>query len=132
MEPLAFTVEGDPRTKGNSGVIVATPGKRPILLPSKQYRAWLRVALWQANVIRARLGIKEPIAEQIEVGAIFYRSRLIGDIDNHEKALGDFLQAARIVANDRLIVWGEVRIQRDPSRPRIEVTIRKIPARDGG
>lgn len=118
-----FTILGDPRTKGNSGVIVLTKRGRRKLLPSPKYRAWLKGALWQAIVIRAQTGINKPIEERCTVSATFYRTRLCGDEDNHKKALGDYLQAARIVANDRLIHWGEVRIERDKVRPRIDVRI---------
>jgi len=37
--------------------------------------------------------------------------------------LGDWLERVGIIVNDRLIHWGEVRLEKDAENPRIEVEI---------
>lgn len=125
MREHRFTILGDPRTKGNSPVIVRGGASgRVLLLPSPAYLKWLKAALAQLPFILAKApGLREPIAEPMTVSAIFWRKRKAGDEDNHKKGLGDYLQRARLIKNDRLIHWGEVRIERDPSNPRVDVLI---------
>lgn len=76
------------------------------------------------QLLAAGYEIDEPFTSRVEVTAVFYRDRDQGDEDNFEKALGDTLQRAGVVENDRLIHWtGETRLEVDRARPRVEVTI---------
>ena len=118
-----FNVAGAPRTKGNHPVAMWKK-KRVVILPSRAYRIWLAAALDQVPFIRQASGLKGMIIAPIHVRAIFYRERKTGDLDNYEKGLGDFLERARFLSNDKLIAsWDGTRLEVDRARPRIEVEI---------
>lgn len=118
-----FCIEGAPRTKGNSPVAVAR-GKRVIVLPSKNYRKWFKQAMAQVPLLVQQSGIREPLNTRVNVTAVWFRDRRSGDEDNYKKGLGDFLQKAGFVANDRQIHWtGECRLDADSEWPRVEVVI---------
>ncbi len=121
-----FTISGAPRTKGNHPV-VARNSRRVLVLPSRPYRQWLNLALAQApralSACRST-GFALPIAARVDVTARFYRDRAVGDEDNFKKGLGDYLQRAGVVSNDKLIHWtGETRLLKDAANPRIEIEI---------
>ena len=118
-----MTIEGPPRTKGNSPVAVAR-GTRVLVLPSKNYRKWFKAAMAQLPLLVQQSGIREPLTGRVNVTAIWFRDRNSGDEDNFKKGLGDFLQKAGFVANDRQIHWaGECRLDKDSERPRVEIVI---------
>lgn len=65
-----------------------------------------------------------PIRENVNVRALFFREKNIGDAVGFYQALADALQEGGIVANDRQIVsWDGSRLLKDTERPRIIVTI---------
>ena len=71
-----------------------------IIHKSGEYRAWLTQAGWQfASQVKGHSTIKSAASVEVFVGKM-HGAR---DLDSIIKPLGDFLQEAQIVANDKLI-----------------------------
>ena len=116
---LSFTIHGTPVTKKNSGQIVMV-GKFPKIFPSKAFRAWNKEAQLQLAMARPKFALACPV----NVEALFYREKSIGDAVGFYQALADALEEAHVVENDRWIVsWDGSRMLKDARNPRIEVTI---------
>lgn len=114
------TILGAPRTKKTHNAIVRAGGKLRVL-PSPQFRKWAAMAVPQLRV--ARRGAA-PIAEPVNVAAVFFRDARTGDAVGYYQALADALEDAGVVADDKWIVaWDGSRLDADPKRPRIELTI---------
>jgi Holliday junction resolvase RusA-like endonuclease len=92
---------------------------KPFVLPSKSYERWLHGAKMQARVQWLGKGLVQ-VKHEVMVRAVFYRSWRAGDVDNFTGALLDMLQAAGILANDRLVTRTDARIDLDRNNPRIE------------
>ena len=136
-----------PATKKTSNRVVTIPRKGvracpccghrpgfPKVLPSEQYEAWLENALHQMIAIRAKLasrGVALPIAGLVSVEALFFRpSNTTGDINGYTQAVGDMLQAARVLINDRQIEdFDGSRRRVDAVRPRTEIYIHVVEPR---
>lgn len=129
-----FVIRAIPRTKKNSQRIVSMGkrchvcGKRggfPKVLPSLAYEEWLSAAQGQLNVIKQRLtawGAVLPIEAPVGIEAHIYRDRNVGDLSNFLEAIGDMLQAAGIIKDDRQIEdWDGSRRLKDADNPRVEV-----------
>ncbi len=131
-----------PRTKKNHPVIVRGL-KRPVLLPSPEYREWESAALktfvrnGYARRIVERVDGSETVrhvwlGEDIIAGpancrALIYREKLTGDAVGYYQAIGDFLQKLGAVENDKwLQSWDGSRLLKDAARPRVEVEITLI------
>lgn len=135
-----------PATKKTSQIATMKNG-RHLILPSQRYQEWARAVLRLGPDLRRQIeaaGYQLPIKHPVEVTALFFRERNIGDLLGYEQALADILQAPRtiikpdgsvkttrrglgIIDDDRLIVsWDGSRPQKDPARPRVEVTIRTL------
>ncbi len=115
--PWRFTIEGAPRTKGNSRSGMGT-------IPSAAYRRWFYKAVEQVLFIRAT-GTRGTVQVPVIVRATFFRARAgRADLDNFFKALADYLQSAGFIVNDSLIRgWDGSRLEIDRDRPRILVEI---------
>lgn len=119
---FSAVIEGPPRTKGNSPMLLKG-SKFPRMLPGKNFRAWEKIALQQLWILTTRCSFV-TIDEPVNVTAVFYRDRMAGDLDNYFKALGDVLQKAKILKNDRQIVsWNGSRLDKDSKRPRVVLEI---------
>lgn len=129
-----FVIRAIPRTKKNSQRIVSMGkqcrvcGKRggfPKVLPSLAYEEWLESALVQCHGIRQALtnwGAVLPIEAPVGIEAHIYRDRNVGDLSNFLEAIGDMLQAAGIIKDDRQIEdWDGSRRLKDADNPRVEV-----------
>lgn len=125
-----------PRTKKNSPQLIPRM-KHPILVPSEAYRAWERGCLNSLKraglIVRDRehktwrLAQGDPIRVPVNCRALIYRDRLVGDAVGFYQAIGDFLEAAGIVENDRLIQsWDGTRLLKDAARPRIELMLEEV------
>jgi Holliday junction resolvase RusA-like endonuclease len=119
MTVWRFTIYGNPAPKKTSPVLVRA-GKRPVILPNKAWREWVRNAKGYP-VEGMILGCCDyPCA----IRALFYRRRNAGDLDNYLAGLGDLLQKHRYIANDKLIKsWDGSRLYVDTTNPRVEVTL---------
>ena len=120
-----FTIIGPPRTKKSHSRIIRAGG-RPRIIPSAAHEEWYRVALPQAIAV-ARCS--STITYPVNVAAVFFRDRAVGDAVGYYQALGDLLERAGIIENDRLIAsWDGSRLGKDAQRPRIEVAITAVEA----
>jgi Holliday junction resolvase RusA-like endonuclease len=121
--PVHITILGPCATKKNSGRIARTKNGIPFLLPSKPYVKWLAVAAPQARVQWFTI-VGGSLASPCGIAATFYRARRVGDLDNFLAALGDCLQKAGVIKNDRQIMsWDGSRLEADPKNPRVELLI---------
>lgn len=115
---FAATVEGAPRTKKNSAQLI--PGFHPRIVPSKAYRTWERSAVPQLRAAWRRA----PLTDAVQVSAVFYREKNLGDLCGYLQALGDALEVAGVIANDRQIAsWDGSRLAKDAANPRVELTL---------
>lgn len=138
---LAVNKDGEivpPRTKKNHPVLIPRQ-KFPTLVPSPQYREWegacLR-SLRAAGIIKRRveregrgwLWLQSPAIDfPVSCCALIYREALMGDAVGYYQAVGDCLEAAGIVTDDKYIVaWDGSRLLKDPKRPRIEITLTEV------
>jgi Holliday junction resolvase RusA-like endonuclease len=118
-------------------------GGRPFLLPNPAYRKWFSLAMKSVPGIRASIettGLQLPIQGPVTVSAEFYVAGRGGDADNYQKGLGDWLKiswknhptnknkriklGAGIIKDDSQIThWRDVRVFRESTMPRVELTI---------
>lgn len=117
-----LVVHGAPRTKKTHNAVVRA-GKRTVVLPSKQWREWVKTAGiggWNARGHRV-------ISEPVNCRAIFYRDADRGDAVGYYQGLADLLEKRGIVANDKWIrSWDGSRLEVDRERPRVEITLERI------
>ena len=121
-----FIIPGAPRTKKTHNRVVQA-GRFTKVLPSIQFVEWNESA--QIHLIWVRRDhFPRPLDVPVNVRALFYRDRDVGDAAGYYQALGDALQEARIIRNDVLIKqWDGSRLLVDKKRPRIEVELTEIP-----
>ena len=111
-------IPGPPRTKKNHSRIVRYGGKAGIL-PSEAYMEWEANGLKTCK-IKGRKGLAEPL----NVRATIYRATLTGDAVGYYQAIGDFLQKAGVVVDDKwLVSWDGTRLDKDAASPRVELTL---------
>ncbi len=125
---MILTILGAPVTKKNSQRILRGRGGRPFVSASSQYKAWANTAILQlqAQYRRASLGDKLAVlqCDPVNVRALIYRARRVGDANNYYAAIADVLEAAGVVENDRLCVsWDGSRMLIDRHVPRVEITL---------
>lgn len=129
-QAIAFVIPGDPRTKKTHQRILRTRDGRPFVAPSQQWVAYEKDALSLVNQFISQFSDYFPINYKVEIEALFYRKADVGDITNYEQGLGDLLQNAGILADDKLIdSWDGSRKLKDAAVPRVEVTIRRFEKR---
>lgn len=122
---ITLIITGKPRSKKNSGRIVRTAAGRPFLLPSKTSGEWNREAMRQ---LRQQYH-GDPLTGPLAVTYRFYRANNLheADLANYVNAVDDALQAAGVIANDRLIVQSHASKHLAPEEaPRVELTIEAI------
>lgn len=121
-----FVLYGKPATKKNSvGMYGGGKGRRKNVVQSPQYVAWALTAVRQLGVEWAG---RQTIASPVNVRAVFYRDRR-PDLINLCQALGDILQKAKVLKNDKLIAgWDGSRLVTDGSKDRVEVWITEMEA----
>lgn len=118
---MRLVIEGPPVTKKNS-MQMARNKRTGAVFPvqSKPQKAWAEKAVWQ---IRAQSG-GSVYACPVNMAAIVYRAKAVGDLLNYLAAVSDALEAAGVVTNDRLIVSLDgSRMLKDADRPRVEVEL---------
>lgn len=127
---MQFTIPIEPRTKKNSQQIVLVDfidkqtgrkKKRPIIIPSKQYKEFEEAALWFIEAV----GIDYPV----NVKAIFYmKTRRKVDLTNLLEALDDVLVKGGMLKDDNsqiITSHDGSRVRFDKEKPRIEIEIER-------
>lgn len=121
---VKLVIVGEPRTKKNSPRIARNrrTGAR-FVLPSEASEDWKAMAIEQLVRIMGNRPWR-ALDGPLHVKALFYRARNVGDLDNFCAAVGDFLQAAKVIKNDSQIEsWDHSRKLIDKSNPRVEIEI---------
>ncbi len=117
---MTYIIRGAPRTKKTSNRVVRA-GAFTKVLPSAAYVSYERAAVPQ---LRAQHCGMPVYREPVHVRATFYREKNLGDWTGYAQALGDILEAAGIVENDRLIAhWDGTRLLKDAANPRVEFEV---------
>jgi hypothetical protein len=127
VEPFHLVLLAAPRTKKTHSRVVSMGKRCPTckrgsivrVLPSEAHEEWFKAALPQARLAWAG---RKPLELPVQVAAVFYREKLLGDLAGFIQALGDLLEAAGILENDRLIAsWDGSRLSKAAAR--IELVI---------
>lgn len=119
---MKLVIQGQPRTKKNSSRIALINNKR-VLLPSKAFKAYEKVALMQLAQVQAVHG---PVS-------VLFRYYLQDrkswpDLVGLLQATSDILQAAGVIDDDKYIVNydGSMIAGLDKDNPRVEIIIHQI------
>lgn len=141
-----FVLTGAIRSKKTSCkfITIPTKGSRrcpvcgkmpgfPKIIPSDAHAAWHEAAMQQLLGIKAELarrGLTLPITGLVNVEALFYQDVDRADAVGLYESLGDLLQDAQVIGNDRQVAsWDGSQRLRDGARPRVEVYITVIEER---
>ena len=118
---MTFTVIGPPRTKKtHNRIITRRSDGRQFVIPSSQNESWTKSAVRQ---LRAQCH-DQPLDVPVNLTAIVYREKNIGDLIGYLQAIADALETAKVVTNDRLIVgFDGCRMTKDAVNPRVELTV---------
>ena len=120
---MEIVIQGQPRTKKNGSRIALTPDNKRVLLPSKAYEQYERVALVQLARVQAVHG---PISVMCRY---FLQNRAHWpDLVGLLQATSDILQAAGVIDDDKYIVNydGSMIAGLDKDNPRVEIIIHQI------
>jgi Holliday junction resolvase RusA-like endonuclease len=120
---MTIILQGEPRTKKNSGQIIMAGGK-PRLLPSKPYKEYRECCLWRIPGWQ-KTRINYPVNVQCE-----YYMGTVRKVDmvNLMEATLDILVDAGVLADDnsRIVVSHDgSRVMLDRENPRAVITITK-------
>jgi Holliday junction resolvase RusA-like endonuclease len=128
-QAIKFVIPGDPRTKKTHQRILKTRDGRPFLAPSAEWVAYEKDALARLTEFVSQLSAYLPIDYPVGIQALFFRCANVGDLTNYEQGLGDLLQNAGILADDKLIEsWDGSRKLKDAANPRVEIHISRFGA----
>lgn len=119
---MKIVIQGQPRTKKNSSQI-AFRGNKRVILPSKAFQAYEKVALMQLARVQAVHG---PISVMCRY---FLQNRAHWpDLVGLLQATSDILQAAGVIDDDKYIVNydGSIIAGLDKGNPRVEIVIHQI------
>lgn len=119
---MEIVIHGQPRTKKNSSRI-ALINNRHVLLPSKAYKAYEKVALMQLARVQAVHG---PVS--VRCRYFLQNRKSWPDLVGLLQATSDILQVAKVIDNDKYIVNydGSEIAGLDKDNPRAEITITPI------
>ena len=120
---MEIVIQGQPRTKKNSSRMALTPDNKRVLLPSKAYEQYEKVALIQLARVQAVHG-------PVSVLCRYYLQdrKSWPDLVGLLQATSDILQAAKVIDNDKYIVNydGSMIAGLDKNNPRVEIIIHQI------
>lgn len=120
---MELVIQGQPRTKKNGSRIALTPDNKRVLLPSKAYEQYERVALVQ-------LARAQAVHGPISVMCRYYLQNRAHwpDLVGLLQATSDILQAAKVIDDDKYIVNydGSMIAGLDKDNPRVEIIIHQI------
>lgn len=119
---MEIVIQGQPRTKKNSSRIVLI-NNRHVLLPSKAYKAYERVAHIQLARVQAVHGPVSVLCRYYLQDRAHWPD-LVGLL----QATSDILQAAGVIDDDKYIVNydGSMIAGLDKNNPRVEIIIHQI------
>lgn len=119
---MKLVIKGQPRTKKNSSRI-ALINNRHVLLPSKAYKAYEKVALMQLARVQAVHGPVSVLCRYYLQNRAHWPD-LVGLL----QATSDILQAAGVIDDDKYIVNydGSIIAGLDKNNPRVEIIIHQI------
>ena len=125
MNKITLTLPGSIRSKKNSKIPTIVGGvnkpRRAIILPSQAYQKWEKIA---APAAKIQYPHSEPIISPVCVRAIAYIRGIEPDLSGMTESVGDCLEKAEIIKNDRQIKsWDGSRVYRDKDNPRTIVEI---------
>ena len=125
---MRFVIEGAPRTKKNHMRIVRVRGG-PVPIQAASHDAWSRAAILQlqsqCHGLRANMRCE---GVPLNLRALVYRDRAVGDLGNYLAAVCDALERAAVVADDKWIMgFDGSRLLIDRARPRIEIELAPLP-----
>lgn len=123
---MRFVIKGAPRTaKNHQRIVTNKKTGKPFIISSAPAASWGPQAVNQ--LVAQKRGMC-AIAGPLHVRALIYRDRNTGDLDNYQHAVGDALQKAGVILNDRNIEsWDGTRKLIDRANPRVEITIEPMP-----
>lgn len=119
---MKIVIQGQPRTKKNSSRIALINNKR-VLLPSKAFKAYEKVALMQLARVQAIHGPVSVLCRYYLQDRAHWPD-LVGLL----QATSDILQAAGVIDDDKYIVNydGSMIAGLDKNNPRVEIIIHQI------
>lgn len=135
---MKLVIEGAPRTKKNSLRRIRR-GRKTFTVPSAAHEAWEAMAIpqlrhqWhrvctEVDHQRGRVTYGGPWAGALNMRALVYRERDVGDLLNYLAAVSDALERAGVVLDDKLIVSVDgSRLAIDRKRPRVEIELTVAP-----
>lgn len=120
---MEIVIQGQPRTKKNGSRIALTPDNKRVLLPSKAFKQYEKVALIQLARVQAVHG-------PVSVLCRYYLQdrKSWPDLVGLLQATSDILQAAGVIDDDKYIVNydGSMIAGLDKDNPRVEIIIHQI------
>lgn len=114
-----LTIPGKPITKKTSQQIIRVKG-RMRLVPSKATKTW---EIGATMLLQGQWKGRPPLLGLIALDVKVYRGVEIGDLTNYLNAIGDVLQAARVIGNDRQIQTIHAWNLLDRAKPRVEIDL---------
>ena len=115
---MKFVIKGNPTTKKNSMQIVNAGGRR-MVIPSKQYREYEELALWQLP--------KVFYACPVNVKCVYYmQARRRVDLTNLLEATDDILVKGHVLKDDScdiIVSHDGSCVKYDKENPRVDVEI---------
>lgn len=97
---------------------------RPMMLPSANYQIWHHGATKAALPVLEKLRTYLPITTAVHVLAKVYREADQGDWCGYMQGIGDWMEHAGVLLNDRQIAsWDGSRLYKDADNPRVELWV---------
>lgn len=123
---IKFLLSVKPATKKNHTTNIIGKNGQPLVLPSKQYRAFEKEVVRQVEI---HFGNLEPIDYPVNLKAIFYRDKNYqSDLVGYEQALCDALVKAGLLKDDNHKIVKSMdgsRVETDKDCPRVEIEIKR-------
>lgn len=125
-----FELPGSPRTKKTSNQAHRSGRKcaacklgtgHIVVRPSQRFLDWENTC---KDFVRKRPELNLQLAGQLELSALVYRDKNLGDLGGYLNAVCDVLQSTGIILNDRQIAsFDGSRLDKDAENPRVEITL---------
>lgn len=120
--PLALIIDGAPRSKKNSLRRIKR-GANTFTVGSAAWKLWNDKAVWQLRAQRRGVTFAGPV----NMAAVVYREKAVGDLLNFLAAVSDALEEAGIVTDDKFITQVDgSRLAKDADHPRVEIIITEL------